>query len=255
MNRLPIKPVSWSSSRVGDGQDFHPVSRLSEHNEEGESPQQVSTSLGEVRRPLARCLLDSLNGRVEFGHERLSHLGVACLVPFSCGTGFRDRLGMNPGSRRWHYRPRIIRRASAQGTAVTVPESSSWVRLAISSAQATSTSSSTPSSRLSSREAASAARASGDNFNASSKSIAGSGLMCLFYSAVRRHFNLTPSISGGAQRRPLHAGVRRLTAAACQEHPTCPCAPSTSPGESPYGRSRTFSAEHRRGRRDSPGVR
>ncbi len=125
VDRLPTKPVSRPASRVGDSENLHTAVCLSEHNEERISAQQVSARVGEVRRPLARCLLDSLNCQVEFGHERLGRLGVPRLVPLSCGTGFRHCLGMNPCSLGWHYRPRIIRRASAQGTGATAPESSS----------------------------------------------------------------------------------------------------------------------------------
>lgn len=87
-----------------DGQNLDAVPRLAEHNEEGKSTEKVSTRLAEVRRPPTRRLLESLDGRIELGHERLSRLSAAGVVPLSCSAGFLDRLGMNPCTAGRHYR-------------------------------------------------------------------------------------------------------------------------------------------------------
>ena len=62
-------PVSRPPSRMGNSHNLNAVIRLSEHNEEGKSAQQVPARVAEVRRSLARRLLDSFKRQVEFGHE------------------------------------------------------------------------------------------------------------------------------------------------------------------------------------------
>ncbi len=174
-----------------NGQDFHSVFRLPEDNEQGEPAEKVAPRTAEIRWPLVRRLVDSLDGLVKFGQERLSCFRAPGTVPLSCGSGFCDRRGVNPRRPARHYLPRILRRASGHGTGATAPESNSSMRLAISAAHAASTSSSVLSSRLSSSEAASAALASGESFSASSKSFAGSGFMGRSYSVARCCCNLT----------------------------------------------------------------
>jgi len=106
---------------VRDSQNLDPALRLAVDNKKREAAEKVSTGVAEVRRPLARRLLDLIGG-IELRHERLGDFGIPGLVPLPGGTCFCDRLRVNPGAFAWHYRPRIMRRASGQGTGATVPE-------------------------------------------------------------------------------------------------------------------------------------
>src|SRR5262245_37717956 len=160
-----------------DRDDLDTFSPFTKDNEEGKPTKETSPCAEQVGRPAAWSLLDSLDGLIELRHEGLGQLSVAGVVPVSCGARFLDRLRMKPNPLVGHYSPRMMRRALGHGIGATAPESSSWIRFAISAAQAASASSSTPSSKLSRSEAASAARASGESLSASFRSFAGSGLM------------------------------------------------------------------------------
>ncbi len=214
-----------------DGRDLDPALRLPEDNKKREAAEKISTGVAEVRRPLARHLLDLLEGGIELRHERISGFSIPGLVPLPGGACFCDCLRVNPGAFAGHYRPRIMRRASGQGTGATVPESSSRARLAISVAHSASALSSMPSSRLSKREAASAARASGDNLSASSRSFAGSGVMyrillhCLPRPMPRNGYSASPFPLPSGERVRVRGKRCRISArrrSACRWWPPLP---------------------------------
>ena len=117
---------------MGYGNNLDAGSRLAKDNEVGESVEEIAPSAAQVLRPLLRCLVDVLDCLVKFRHEGLGGLGVSRQVPFARGSGLLDGFGMEPRRLDRHYRSRIWRRASGHGIGVTAPESSSWMRLAIS---------------------------------------------------------------------------------------------------------------------------
>jgi len=78
---------------VRDSQDLYAIIDLTEHDEKGESPEEVSTRFGEVTRPAARYFLDPSDRQVELGHECLRRLGISGVVPLSCSAGLRIASG------------------------------------------------------------------------------------------------------------------------------------------------------------------
>lgn len=92
----PTNPVSGPAVCVGDGQNLDPALRLTEDNKEREAAEKISPCVAEVRRPLARRLLDLIEGGIELRHERLGDFSIPGLVPLPGGTCFCDCLEGEP---------------------------------------------------------------------------------------------------------------------------------------------------------------
>jgi len=194
-------PVSRPSSSMGYGQNLDGSADLAVHDRKRKTPQEETPATSKVPGPCSRRFDDSFDGTIQLGEERISGSGTSLSIPLRRRCRFLDGLRVELNPSRRHHRPAIRRRASAQGTSLTLPASTSLRRARISASHAASASSSRESSRLSSKDPARAARASGGNFNASLRISATFCSICLSYSSHRP--NGISLIHSSFQRIPL----------------------------------------------------
>ncbi len=105
---------------------------------EGKAPEQQTSSASCIQRPHLGSFGDFLDSPVKFGNKGISSRRISFPVPFRGRPRFGDSGGMELNHSACHYCPAICRRASAQGTSLTLPSSISLRRSRTSSSQAAS---------------------------------------------------------------------------------------------------------------------
>ena len=135
-----------------------------------------------------------VNGVVDFLHELRSRASTALAIPARSLFSLFDRSGMDNEKRSLAHSAaeESFRRNVSRDTGLTLPESRSSIRRAISSLQAASTASgsSWASSRLSSREPANSARSS---------AVKGEGTLQQFSGVLRHEIIIRPESGCGPE--------------------------------------------------------
>ena len=155
----PVFPIAGAPTAMGNGQDLNHVCFFTIDHNEWEARQLDPSRAARSQRPALRSFHNLVNHLIEFFDKSCCGQGAALAIPSSRRLCFLDGGGVKKELCSGHS---IVeenrRRASSRETSLTLPESTSAMRRAISWSQASATESSSELSRLSIREPARSAR-------------------------------------------------------------------------------------------------